>query len=110
MDVNRTATTVYALQVRGTEDLSVFDDRATAHAWAEANLEHDRWFVTDLPVYSAKPATIAERIEYLRGEIRAEAISYGELHELQGYGEAGLIPAGDVEMLEWAGVPEFPDA
>lgn len=46
-----------------------------------------------------------ERLEYLRGEIRAERISYGEIAELQ-----SLIPfieEGDVELLEWAGVPEF---
>ena len=48
-----------------------------------------------------------DRLEYLRGEIRAERISYGELHELQGL--AHLIDPGDVELLEWAGVPEFED-
>jgi hypothetical protein len=46
----------------------------------------------------------AERLEYLRGEIRAERISYGELAELQGLAE--FIEPGDVELLEWAGVPE----
>lgn len=50
---------------------------------------------------------IAERLEYLRGEIRAERISWGELHELQGLAEH--IDRGDVELLEWAGVPEFED-
>lgn len=39
------------------------------------------------------------RLEYLRSQIRAECISYGELHELQ----------NTVELLQWAGVPEFPD-
>jgi hypothetical protein len=47
---------------------------------------------------------IRERLEYLRGEIRAERISMGELHELQGMTEH--IEPGDVELLEWAGVPE----
>jgi hypothetical protein len=45
------------------------------------------------------------RLEYLRQELRAERISYGELAELQ-----SLIPhieEGDVELLEAAGVPEF---
>lgn len=50
---------------------------------------------------------ITERLEYLRGEIRAERISMGELIELQGLAEH--IEPGDVELLEWAGVPEFPD-
>ena len=48
-----------------------------------------------------------ERLEYLRGEIRAERISYGEIAELQGL--ADTIDPGDVELLEWAGVPEHPD-
>lgn len=46
----------------------------------------------------------AERLEYLRAEIRAERISYGELAELQDL--ADHIDPGDVELLEWAGVPE----
>jgi hypothetical protein len=48
---------------------------------------------------------IQERLEYLRGEIRAERISYGEIAELQGL--ARHIDKGDVLLLEWAGVPEF---
>ncbi len=47
------------------------------------------------------------RLEYLRGELRAERISYGELAELQGL--APHIEPGDVELLEAAGVPEFAD-
>jgi hypothetical protein len=47
------------------------------------------------------------RLEYLRGEIRAERISYGEVSELQGL--VDYIEPGDVELLEWAGVPEFPN-
>jgi hypothetical protein len=48
--------------------------------------------------------TAKARLEYLRGELRAERISYGELAELQGL--AGYIEAGDTELLEPAGVPE----
>jgi len=47
-----------------------------------------------------------ERLEYLRGELRAERISYGELAELQSL--ADQIDPSDVELLEAAGVPEFP--
>ena len=47
------------------------------------------------------------RLEYLRGELRAERISYGELVELQSLAEQ--IKPGDVELLEAAGVPEFPE-
>lgn len=45
-----------------------------------------------------------ERLEYLRGELRGERISYGELAELQSLAEH--IEPGDVELLEAAGVPE----
>jgi hypothetical protein len=47
---------------------------------------------------------IKERLEYLRGEIKAERISYGEIAELQSL--AKYIDKNDVELLEWAGVPE----
>jgi len=48
---------------------------------------------------------ITKRLEALRIEIRAERISTGELIELQGL--AKYIEKGDVELLQWAGVPEF---
>lgn len=47
------------------------------------------------------------RLEYLRGQLRAERISTAELIELQGLVE--YIDKGDVELLEAAGVPESPD-
>jgi hypothetical protein len=47
------------------------------------------------------------RLEEIRAEIRAERISYGELAELANLVE--FIDPGDVELLEWAGVPEFPN-
>lgn len=47
---------------------------------------------------------IKKRLEYLRKEIKAERISYGEIAELQSL--AGYIEPGDVLLLEWAGVPE----
>jgi len=47
---------------------------------------------------------IKNRLEYFRGEIEAERISYGEIAELQELAEH--IEAGDVLLLEWAGVPE----
>jgi uncharacterized pyridoxal phosphate-containing UPF0001 family protein len=51
--------------------------------------------------------SIKKRLEELRAELRAENISYGELLELQSL--AKHIEAGDVELLESAGVPEFPE-
>ena len=53
---------------------------------------------------STNSKAIAERLEYLRGEIRQERISYGELAELQSL--SAHIPATDTELLEAAGVPE----
>lgn len=49
---------------------------------------------------------IQGRLEYLRGELEAERISTGELIELQSL--APHIEEGDVQLLEAAGVPEFP--
>ena len=47
---------------------------------------------------------IKERLEYLRGEIEAERISYSEIVELQDLVEH--IEPGDVLLLQWACVPE----
>ncbi len=49
---------------------------------------------------------MSDRLEYLRGEIENESISYGEIQELQNLAAEGLIPEGDVVLLQWAGVPE----
>lgn len=51
--------------------------------------------------------TVQERLEYLRSTIEAEDISYGELSELASLAE--YIDPFDVVLLEWAGVPEFPE-
>lgn len=51
--------------------------------------------------------TLAEdkaRLEYLRDQINAERVSYGELAELADL--ADHIDPSDVQLLEWAGVPE----
>ena len=50
---------------------------------------------------------IKARLEYLRGEIEAQRISYGEIVELQSL--AQHIAPNDVQLLEWAGVPENKD-
>jgi hypothetical protein len=47
---------------------------------------------------------VEDRLEYLRAQIRAENISYGELAELQSLTDD--IDPSDVELLEWAGVEE----
>ena len=47
---------------------------------------------------------INKRLEYLRGEIKAERISYGEIAELQSL--CKYIRSNDVELLQWASVEE----
>jgi hypothetical protein len=49
-------------------------------------------------------AGIKKRLEHIRGEIKAERVSYGELLELQSL--AKYIEAGDMELQEAAGIPE----
>lgn len=46
-----------------------------------------------------------ERLEEIREEIRNERVSIGELIELRSL--VNYIDKDDVELLEWAGVPEF---
>jgi len=50
---------------------------------------------------------IKERLDYLRKELINEVISWGELFELQSLAE--YIEPDDVQLLEAAGVPEFPE-
>lgn len=68
-----------------------------------------RWSELPEPVQRAVRADAqaldaAERLEELRGELRAERISYGELAELQAL--AAFITPGDAELLEAAGVEQ----
>ena len=51
----------------------------------------------------------SNRLDYLREQIEAESISYSELAELQDLGAKGLIPEGDILLLEWAGIEENPN-
>lgn len=61
--------------------------------------------LTELQILEqAEKLMVEQRLEYLRGELRAERIGYGELLELQSL--APHIQPGDVELLEAAGVPE----
>ncbi len=66
----------------------------------EASTEKLAWTDED----EEETEEIQDRLEYLRGELRAERISYEELSELQGLAE--FIDPGDVELLEAAGVEE----
>lgn len=51
-----------------------------------------------------KTQAIVDRLEYLRGEIQAERVSYLELTELAELAE--YIEDDDVLLLQWAGVGE----
>jgi hypothetical protein len=62
----------------------------------------------EIPCPDCAPAGMRERLEYLRGELRAERISYGELAELQGLAEH--VGPDDAELLEAAGVPEHDES
>lgn len=53
---------------------------------------------------SAMKNHLHNRLEFLRGEIRAERISWGGIAELQEL--ADYIEPGDVELAEWAGIDE----
>lgn len=55
----------------------------------------------------AKGVRAVLRLEYLRRELRAERMSWGEFAELEDLKD--YIDPGDVELLEAAGVPEFPE-
>ena len=57
-----------------------------------------------MKIYPRETRIKKDRLEYLRGEIEAERISYGEIAELQGLAE--YIDPSDTVLLEWAGVPE----
>lgn len=50
---------------------------------------------------------IPDRLAAIRAAIDAESVSWGELAELQALAEH--IPADDLTLREWAGLPEFPD-
>jgi len=49
---------------------------------------------------------INERLEEIRLSIQNENVSYGEINELLSLKDH--IDPSDVELLEWAGVEEFP--
>lgn len=89
--------------------LNDFDDANFLHdvLGIRAKLDRNTGKLTDFfsPRCSLDEKQIKERLEYLRGELRAERISYGELAELQSLVEH--IDKDDVELLEAAGVPEF---
>ena len=51
-----------------------------------------------------KKETIKKRLEEIRKSIKEESVSYGEIVELQTLKK--YISKNDIELLQWAGVPE----
>lgn len=96
-----------------TANVDDHQDYKGQHVTIISKLENDYYVMEDnfgnawqVGMEELTECTPAERLEYLRGELQAETISYQEIAELQ-----SLIPhieKGDVELLEAAGVPEFP--
>lgn len=70
--------------------------RALVEAWKKEQAEKKR--MHKMGAWFAKP-----RLEYLRGQIEKECISYGEIEELKRL--AQYIEPGDVLLEEWAGIP-----
>lgn len=83
------AGTVAAVEVHGWTVTATYTDGREAYTSALAILHVEH---------------ITDRLEELRSAIHAENISWSELAELQTL--APFIDASDIELLEWAGVPE----
>lgn len=66
------------------------------------------WLKDEMKQAHQEYLKVKDRLEYLRAQLRAEAISYGELAELQTL--ADYISKDDPELREAAGIPEFEDA
>ncbi len=83
-------------------------DHGTVGVWADAVGYgcSGRGNIGDVLPHLPTSTTTEERLEQLRGVLRDENISMGELLDLQDLGARGLIDAGDMELLEAAGVPE----
>lgn len=92
-------------------DSPQFDDLVCSHVVVREDYEtidNDdlEWTINGKPSWQAQDERpIREQLEYLRGQLRAERIAWGELAELQSLAE--YIEPGDLELLEAAGVPEF---
>lgn len=89
--------TAYQITEQASGQYSVYTDSGS-----DVSMADEKLIRFDIESYDEAEAVCI--LEYLRGELRAERISYGELHELQSL--AQHIDAGDVELLEAAGVPE----
>lgn len=85
--------------------VSGFDpDEAIGTALAMAKTDGFGAEVNEGRGYAVTARRVDDRLEYLRSQIRAESISMLETMELESLADA--IDKGDVELLQWAGVPE----
>jgi hypothetical protein len=60
------------------------------------------WCKADLATPEVKSS-----LAMFRRLIKKERMGYGDIAELQELAE--YIPMGDVQLLEWAGIPEYPE-
>lgn len=76
----------------------------TAHGYrmGENDGEAERAIIEELEACGVE---FGDRLDYLRRELRAERISWGELAELAGY-RAEILRRGDAELAEAAGITE----
>ena len=84
-----------------------FETHEEAVKFAETFEESGESTIIKELIHTQEREEIRKRLEELRKVLRAENISYGELSELQSLKR--YIESGDVELLEAAGVPEFPE-
>lgn len=87
-------------RVNGVDTL-YFDDEMQAQWINETRQDLETWLSAN------GDFTPFQRLNYLRDQINQECISYGEIAELQSL--AKYIEPWDVQLLEWAGVPEHPE-
>lgn len=72
--------------------------------WEDPNVLCDNCGGRIPSAYAENESEPKKRLEYLRGELRAERISWGELAELQSL--APFIDPEDIELRQAAGIPE----
>lgn len=94
------------LYERGSDDNIEVDPTGLTHYSGTGGYWVGAWLWVPRSAIEADDET-RKHLEYLRKELRAERISMGELIELQSL--SPYIEDGDMELLEAAGVPEFPE-
>jgi len=98
--IEHVANQVLGRKVKYIEDSNLFQKNTLTTHWIHDTLIENKENMKTIKTSK----TIKKRLEYLKGEIKAERISYGEITELQSL--STYIDPNDVLLLEAAGVPE----